>query len=75
MQETGRHRGVSHGYGGYGPERRQVQGHPTVPSGLRDQSQRRGHRQDDGQPWERVPMGVQQYETTDATRGKSTTTR
>ena len=59
VQETGRHRGVSHGYG---PERRQVQGHRTVPSGLRDQSQRRGHRQDDGSPLERVPMGVQQYE-------------
>ena len=59
VQETGRHRGVSHGYG---PERRQVQGHRTVPSGLRDQSQRRGHRQDDEQPLERVPMGVQQYE-------------
>ena len=58
-QETGRHRGVSHGYG---PERRQVQGHRTVPSGLRDQSQRRGHRQDDESPLERVPMGVQQYE-------------
>ena len=59
VQETGRHRGVSHGYG---PERRQVQGHRTVPSGLRDQSLRRGHRQDDGSPLERVPMGVQQYE-------------
>ena len=59
VQETGRHRGVSHGYG---PERRQVQGHRIVPSGLRDQSQRRGHRQDDGSPLERVPMGVQQYE-------------
>ena len=59
LQETGRHRGVSHGYG---PERRQVQGHRTVPSGLRDQSQRRGHRQDDESPLERVPMGVQQYE-------------
>ena len=58
-KRTGRHRGVSHGYG---PERRQVQGHRTVPSGLRDQSQRRGHRQDDGSPLERVPMGVQQYE-------------
>ena len=59
VQWTGRHRGVSHGYG---PERRQVQGHRTVPSGLRDQSQRRVHRQDDGSPLERVPMGVQQYE-------------
>ena len=59
VQWTGRHRGVSHGYG---PERRQVQGHRTVPSGLRDQSQRRVHRRDDGSPLERVPMGVQQYE-------------
>ena len=59
VQETGRHRGVSHGYG---PERRQVQGHRTVPSGLRDQSQRRVHRQDDESPLEIVPMRVQQYE-------------
>ena len=60
VSQTGHHRGVSHGYG---PERCQVQGHRTVPSGLRDQSQRRGHRQDDGQSLERVPpMGAQQYE-------------